>query len=280
MKSQNNESAYAQKRKLPFENTSGEIVPPNAVMKVHLYDSSKDGSVILQIIKPDGEAAPHVVNGPTQVAVGGYGTCSADWPLIAMCETLGPVTTGAGWSMVSGQGMFAVGPLDGGKADVFDVCVVQEAEAAPLGDPPVAIGSIDETVPGDVTLDASSSTADGGQSIIYDQWMLRLPSSRVLIFAGSYGQPPSFVYDSAATLDLSDVGVATSGNIETLTLDESLCAIATPYDDVQLTVQQTDTQSDTLRPVGSGGGGGGFVPATSRSLIGTQGPVREPGIWS
>lgn len=116
-------------------------------------------------------------------------------------------------------------------------------DPGPLGDPPEALGAYSRSA-GDVVLDATDSSADTLQSIITVQWVFSLPSNETLILSGTYGSATSFVYDSRGTLDLTDVGTNITGNIETVSIDETAGSLTAPYT-LTLVVEQTDGQRDT-----------------------------------
>jgi len=95
-----------------------------------------------------------------------------------------------------------------------------------------------------ITLDGTSSAADAGQSLTYMQWVFTLTGPETLIIGGLPTDPPTFVYDSRGTLDLTDVGGIITGDVELCAIDLAGASLSAPWD-IDIAVTQTDTQFDS-----------------------------------
>jgi len=156
-----------------------------------------------------------------------------------------------GWAATSGTNLSSGTDCLAARVSLWDPWVIVgwdcdgviPTPGGPTADPPVADLVVDTGTPGEVTLDGSGSTPDAGLSITNYQYVLNLPSSEFLIIAGIDANPPNYVYDSRGTLTIADVGTVITGNINTITIDESGASISAPYA-VTLIVTQSDTQTD------------------------------------
>lgn len=109
---------------LDFHNNSGEEIPAHACIKV----GSTSTDVMIEAEKPDGNGSSGIyyINGPTIVAIGGYGSCTNFGPVVALNNSVAP-TTGDAWGPTSGQwyltagnvGFKVLGGSSGGRA-IFD----------------------------------------------------------------------------------------------------------------------------------------------------------------
>lgn len=113
-------------RWLPCLNSSGEVIPAYAVMQIASVGTQNDGTVLYTVIKPDTDHALHVLfNGPTPLAVGGYGVATCDFPAVALYDTTlsagSPPDPGESWGVQDGswylqygyRGFVGIGFLDG-----------------------------------------------------------------------------------------------------------------------------------------------------------------------
>ncbi len=89
-----------------FKNSSGESIPPFAILWISGGDVARDKSPYLKAAKPDwlGGQLVHWINSPVKISPDGYGTCTNDFPALAAFDRKdGLPQPGEIWGPVKGE---------------------------------------------------------------------------------------------------------------------------------------------------------------------------------
>lgn len=114
-------SALASVRFVLCQNTSGEVIPAFAVMRITGFSNGA-----LQVAKPNAASMTKVaINGPAAIEIAGFGNATLDSPYFVLYETgdgtpvLGDAwgTENGGWKLrAANEGFCAIGGASGGRA--------------------------------------------------------------------------------------------------------------------------------------------------------------------